>query len=237
MRQHPVAGVADARSVIPLELRQVRRLLCLGAHCDDIEIGCGGTVLSLIAAVPDLVVRWVVFTSDPIRRREARECAARFLRGCRAEVTILEHRDAFLPYSGPAVKEEFERLKPFAPDLILTPFRGDAHQDHRLVAELTWNTFRRHLILEYEIPKYDGDLGAPSVLMPLDPAVAEDKVRHILECYKSQADRHWFSRDVFMALMRLRAVEAHAGTEHAEAFYARKLVLGLERGTRPEPAP
>lgn len=211
--------------MMTLDLGHVRRLLCIGAHCDDIEIGCGGTVLTLAAAVPDLAVRWIVFTSDERRRREAEACAARFLRGCRAEVTILDHRDAFLPYSGAAVKDAFEGLKEFAPDLILTPFRGDAHQDHRLMAELTWNTFRRHLILEYEIPKYDGDLGAPSVFVPLDAAVAEDKVRHILECYKSQSDRHWFSRDVFMALMRLRAMEANAGTDHAEAFYGRKLLL------------
>jgi LmbE family N-acetylglucosaminyl deacetylase len=215
--------------MMPVELAGVRRLLCLGAHCDDIEIGCGGTVLTLAAAVPELVVRWVVFTSDAARKAEALACAERFLRGTRAEVTVHDYRDAFLPYSGAAVKEEFESLKAFAPDLVLTPFRGDAHQDHRLVAELAWNTFRRHLILEYEIPKYDGDLGAPAVFVPLDPAVAEDKVRHVLECYKSQADRHWFSRDVFMALMRLRAMEANAGTDAAEAFYARKVVLGLGR--------
>ena len=224
-----MAGVEDARGLTRLELGGVRRLLCLGAHCDDIEIGCGGTVLTLVSALPDLTVRWVVFASDDTRRREAEACAARFLRGCRADVSILEYRDAFLPWSGSAVKEEFEGLKAFAPDLILTPFRGDAHQDHRLIAELTWNTFRRHLILEYEIPKYDGDLGAPGVFVPLDAAVAEDKVRHILECYKSQSDRHWFSRDVFMALMRLRAMEANAGTEQAEAFYGRKVVLATSR--------
>jgi LmbE family N-acetylglucosaminyl deacetylase len=218
-----------------LDARPIRRLLCLGAHCDDIEIGAGGTVLTLVGAVPDLAVRWVVFTSDRAREREARACAERFLRGSRADVTILGYRDAFLPYSGAAIKEEFERLKDFEPDLVLTPHRGDAHQDHRLVAELAWNTFRRHLILEYEIPKYDGDLGAPSVFVPLDPAVAEDKVRHVLECYKSQCDRHWFSRDVFMALMRLRAMEANAGTDQAEAFYARKLVLGLGARTAAEP--
>jgi LmbE family N-acetylglucosaminyl deacetylase len=212
--------------MIPLALYGVRRLLCLGAHCDDIEIGCGGTVLTLAGAVTDLTVRWVVFASDARRRPEALACASRFLPGARAEVVVHAYRDAFLPYD-PAVKEEFERLKDFGPDLVLTHHRGDAHQDHRLVGELTWNTFRQHLILEYEIPKYDGDLGTPSVFVPLDPAIAEDKVRHVLECYKSQADRHWFSRDVFMALMRLRAMEAHAGTDAAEAFYARKVVLDL----------
>jgi LmbE family N-acetylglucosaminyl deacetylase len=212
--------------MIALDLRGIRRVLCLGAHCDDIEIGCGGTVLALAGRAADLVVRWEVFTSTPARRREARACAERFLRGVRAEVTVHAYRDAFLPYE-PRVKEAFEVLKAFEPDLILTHFRGDAHQDHRVVGELTWNTFRHHLILEYEIPKYDGDLGAPSVFVPLDPAVAEDKVRHILECYKSQAGRPWFSRDVFMSLMRLRALEAHAGTDAAEAFYARKVVLGV----------
>ena len=218
--------------MIALDLGQVRRLLCIGAHCDDIEIGCGGTVLTLVAAIPDLAVRWVVFTSDDTRRREAEACAAHFLRGRRAEVRILDYRDAFLPYSGAAVKDEFERLKDFSPDLVLTPFRGDAHQDHRLIAELTWNTFRQHLILEYEIPKYDGDLGAPGVFVPLDAAVVEDKIRHILECYKSQSDRHWFSRDLFMALMRLRAMEANAGTDQAEAFYGRKLVLATGTAAR-----
>jgi LmbE family N-acetylglucosaminyl deacetylase len=216
--------------MMTLPLRGVRRLLCLGAHCDDIEIGCGGTVLSLAAAVPDLSVRWVVFTSDGVRRREALDCAERFLRGTRAEVVVHAYRDAFLPYD-PAVKDEFERLKDFAPDLVLTHTRGDAHQDHRVVAELTWNTFRHHLILEYEIPKYDGDLGAPSVFVPLDAAVAEDKVRHVLECYKSQADRAWFSRDVFMGLMRLRALEAGAGGEAAEAFYAKKVLLRTDGAT------
>jgi LmbE family N-acetylglucosaminyl deacetylase len=224
--------VEAAGGMIALDLGQVRRLLCIGAHCDDIEIGCGGTVLTLLAAIPDLAVRWVVFTSDDTRRREAEACAARFLRGRRAEVRILDYRDAFLPYSGAAVKDEFERLKDFSPDLVLTPFRGDAHQDHRLIAELTWNTFRQHLILEYEIPKYDGDLGAPGVFVPLDAAVVEDKIRHILECYKSQSDRHWFSRDLFMALMRLRAMEANAGTDQAEAFYGRKLVLAAGTAAR-----
>ena len=212
--------------MIALAPRGFRRVLCLGAHCDDIEIGCGGTVLTLAARTPDLVVRWVVLSSTPTRRREALACAERFLRGVRAEVTVHDYRDAFLPYE-PRVKETVDALKDFEPDLVLTHFRGDAHQDHRLVGELTWNTFRHHLILEYEIPKYDGDLGTPSVFVPLDPAVAEDKVRHVLECYKSQAGRHWFSRDVFMALMRLRAMEANAGAEAAEAFHARKVLLSV----------
>jgi LmbE family N-acetylglucosaminyl deacetylase len=213
-----------------LDLRGIRRVLCVGAHCDDIEIGCGGTLLTLAAVIPDLAVRWVVFASDEPRKREALACAERFLRGTRAEITVHGYRDAFLPHSAEAVKEEFERLKEFAPDLVLTHFRQDAHQDHRLIAELTWNTFRRHLILEYEIPKYDGDFGAPNVFVPLDPAFAEEKVRHILECYKSQADRHWFSRDLFMAVMRVRAMEANAGLDHAEAFYGKKLVLGALGG-------
>jgi len=214
-----------ARGVIGLDLGRVRRLLCLGAHCDDIEIGCGGTVLTLASATPDLAVRWVVFASDDTRRREAEACATRFLRGCHADISILDYRDAFLPWSGSAVKEEFERLKEFAPDLILAPFRGDAHQDHRLIAELTWNTFRDHLILEYEIPKYDGDMGRPGVFIPLSTDVCEKKVNLIVDSFKSQSDKHWFERETFMSLMRLRGMECNAPSGYAEAFYGRKLML------------
>jgi LmbE family N-acetylglucosaminyl deacetylase len=203
-------------------------ILALGAHCDDIEIGCGGTILKLAEAAR-VAVHWVVFSATDEREREARRCADMFLAGAaRRSVTIHRFRDGYLPYEGGAVKDRFEALKAeVRPDVIFTHHGGDAHQDHRLIAELTWNTFRRHLILEYEIPKYDGDLGRPSLFVPLDPAAAEDKVRHVLECYKSQSERHWFSRDVFLGLMRLRGMEANAGTDHAEAFFARKVVLSV----------
>jgi LmbE family N-acetylglucosaminyl deacetylase len=216
--------------MIPFHLTGIRRVLCLGAHCDDIEIGCGGTILTLLAAVPRLDVRWVVFSSDPPRRDEARASAARFLRAAaHADLVVHEFRDGFLPYQSAAIKEAFERLKAEpAPDLILTPWRQDAHQDHRLVGELTWSTFRDHTILEYELPKYDGDLGSPNLLVALDEAVGREKIHHIVQCFKTQADKPWFAPDVFLALMRIRGMEARAASSYAEGFYCRKLVLALD---------
>jgi LmbE family N-acetylglucosaminyl deacetylase len=205
------------------------RILCLGAHCDDIEIGCGGTILTLTNASTDIAVHWVVFSANDEREREARRCASMFLDEARESTIVVNRfRDGYFPYEGAVIKDYFEELKEqISPDIIFTHHGRDGHQDHRLISELTWNTFRGHLILEYEIPKYDGDLGAPSVFAPLAPAIAEEKLRYVLECYKSQSGRHWFSRDVFMGLMRLRAMEANAGVEHAEAFYGRKLVLAV----------
>ncbi len=202
-------------------------VLCIGAHSDDIEIGCGGAILRLLAERAGSRVTWVVFSANADREHEARQSAGDFLAdAAEARVEIHHFRESYFPDEWAEVKDCFNELgRRVEPDIVFSHRRHDEHQDHRTVAELTWNTFRRHLILEYEIPKYDGDLGAPTVFAPLDAAVAEDKVRHILECYKSQSDRHWFSRDVFMALMRLRAMEANAGTDQAEAFYGRKVVL------------
>lgn len=207
----------------------ITRVLCLGAHCDDIEIGCGGTILVLASAIPDLEVHWVVWTSDEDRKREAMAGAERFLRGVgKKTITVHGFRDSFLPYSATAVKDQFERLKAeFSPDLILTHHRLDAHQDHRFVGELTWNTFRDHLILEFEIPKYDGDLGAPNAFVPLDEAVCQEKIHHILESFKTQEGKHWFSRELFTSILRIRGMEANAGSGYAEGFYGRKLTLGL----------
>ncbi len=221
----------------PLEIASLaagpRVVLCLGAHCDDIEIGCGGTVLRLLEANPELEIHWVVLCSDEVRREEAREGARRFL-GADAEkrVRIGGFRDGFLPYSGVEVKEFFERLKgEVQPDLILTHYRSDLHQDHRVVSELTWNTFRNHLILEFEIPKYDGDLGVPNFFVPLSEAQAARKCEHVLAAFPSQHGRRWFSEDTFRALMRLRGVECNAPGAYAEAFYARKIVLEPRRST------
>lgn len=210
-----------------VSLAGIRRVLCLGAHCDDIEIGCGGTVLRLAAETSDLDVRWVVFTSNAGRSKEGRAAAERFLRAVgRKRIQIHRYRDGFLPGRIDAVKEEFERLKrEFAPDLVLTHHRRDAHQDHRTIAELTWNTYRDHLILEYEIPKYDGDFGSPNVLVPLDEAIAHDKVHHIMECFKSQQAKPWFSRELFVAVLRIRGMEANAPSGYAEGFYSTKLVV------------
>jgi LmbE family N-acetylglucosaminyl deacetylase len=221
--------------MLPLEIASFaagpRVVLCLGAHCDDIEIGCGGTVLRLLEANPELEVHWVVLCSDELRRREAAEGARRFL-GADAEkrVRIQDFRDGFLPYEGREVKEFFERLKgEVQPELILTHYRSDLHQDHRVVSELTWNTFRNHLILEFEIPKYDGDLGVPNFFVPLSEAQVARKCEHVLAAFASQRGRRWFSEDTFRALMRLRGIECNAPGSYAEAFYARKIVLQPRR--------
>jgi LmbE family N-acetylglucosaminyl deacetylase len=207
--------------------REPRRILCIGAHCDDIEIGCGGTILRLVAEHPGLAVDWLVLSGTGGRAEEAADSAAAFLEGAgRTRVTVEGFRDGFLPYDGGAVKERFERLKAeIDPDLILTHRLEDRHQDHRLVAELTWNTFRDHLILEYEIPKYDGDLGAPNVFVHLDDEVCRRKVEALRTCFPSQAGKPWFDDDVFRALLRLRGMESRSPSGLAEAFYGRKLVL------------
>lgn len=203
------------------------RVLALGAHCDDIEIGCGGTLLELQARRPNLSVRWVVFCSDPERAREAKEAAQAFLGGAgQAEVLVHAFRDGFLPWAGPAVKEAFEALKAGPrPDLILTHHREDRHQDHRLISDLTWNTWRQELIFEYEIPKYDGDLGHPNFFSPLSARTLDRKVRLLFEHYRSQRERTWFSEDVFRGLARIRGVEAAGPEPFAEAFHCRKALF------------
>ncbi len=206
------------------------RVLCLGAHADDLEIGCGGTVLALTEQLRNVAVDWVVFSSTPEREREARASADAFLGAAKEKTVVVKSfRDGFFPYVGGEIKEEFERLKgTCAPDLILTHYRHDLHQDHRLISELTWNTFRGHLILEYEIPKYDGDLGAPNLFVPLDESIGQRKIDNILTHFQSQGDRSWFSREVFTAILRLRGMEANSPTALAEGFYCRKAVLEME---------
>lgn len=203
-------------------------VLCLGAHADDIEIGCGGTMLRLLSERARVTVHWVVFTSNEVREREARRSAQRFLARAHASTVRVERfRDGFLPYDGAEVKEVFEALKSVAPDLIFTHRGDDAHQDHRLVAELTWNTFRDHSILEYEIPKYDADLRQPNVFVPLASAIRRRKVRAVLDGFPSQRRKRWFTAETFDAVMRLRGIECAAREGYAEAFHARKLVVSL----------
>jgi LmbE family N-acetylglucosaminyl deacetylase len=204
-----------------------RRVLALGAHCDDIEIGCGGTMLRLAAARPEVEITWVVFSSTPERAREARSSAAAFLEHVPAwRVVVKEFRDGFLPYVGAAVKEEFEALKrEVAPDVIFTHHREDRHQDHRLVSDLTWNTWRNHLILEYEIPKFDGDMGSPNVFCELPEAVADRKSELVLKHYGSQGGKHWLTKDLLTAVARIRGMECVASERLAEAFYCRKALL------------
>jgi LmbE family N-acetylglucosaminyl deacetylase len=203
----------------------LRRVLLLGAHADDIEIGCGGTVLRL-AEQRGLSVRWVVFSATPERAQEARASAAEFLEGLEATVVVRDYRDGYLPWSGAAIKEEFEALKrEFVPDLIFTHYRNDLHQDHRLVSELTWNTWRNHLILEYEIPKFDGDFGSPNFFSALPVATVERKIDVLLRHFQSQAGRQWFTPDLFRAVARIRGMECAAPEALAEAFYCRKAVF------------
>jgi LmbE family N-acetylglucosaminyl deacetylase len=201
-------------------------VLALGAHADDIEIGCGGTLLRLRELYGDLRVRWVVMGCEADERAREAERSAHALLGEAVEVSLGRHPDAFFPYEGGEVKREFERLKgEVEPDVIFTHYRHDLHQDHRLLCELTWNTFRDHLILEYEVPKYDGDLGSPNLFVHLDDAVAERKIAHVLEHFPSQMPRRWFTADLFRALMRIRGMESNSPSGLAEAFYGRKLVL------------
>jgi LmbE family N-acetylglucosaminyl deacetylase len=204
------------------------RILCLGAHSDDLEIGCGGTVLSLLEKHQDVDVRWVIFSANEERSREARHSAAAFLATARTkQVVVKSHRDGFFPFVGAAIKEDFEALKlEFEPDLVFTHFRDDRHQDHRLISDLTWNTFRDQLILEYEIPKYDGDLGQPNVFVPLTESICERKIQILLESFPSQRPRSWFDEETFRAMLRLRGMEANSRTRYAEAFYCRKAMLG-----------
>jgi LmbE family N-acetylglucosaminyl deacetylase len=200
-------------------------LLCIGAHSDDIEIGCGGTLLRLLEEIPQIHVHWVVLGASGPRKTEALASANVFLADARSkEIVITEFRDGFFPHEGPAIKEAFEQLKgDCAPDVILTHYRNDLHQDHRVVSELTWNTFRDHLILEYEIIKYDGDLGTPNCFVQLKESTCQRKVRNLMECFGSQRSKRWFTEDTFFAMLRLRGVECNAEERYAEAFYARKL--------------
>lgn len=204
-------------------------VLCLGSHSDDVEIGCGGTLLKLIAGGNQVRVGWVVFSGSEERADEARASASRFLEGAAEQhVEIKAFRDGFFPYVGYEVKQSFEELKQqWMPDVIFTHYRDDRHQDHRLISDLTWNTFRNHLILEYEIPKYDGDLGSPNVFVHLDEPTCRRKVRGIIDAFQTQRNRHWFTEDTFMSLLRLRGIESAAPEGYAEGFFSRKAVLAL----------
>jgi LmbE family N-acetylglucosaminyl deacetylase len=201
-------------------------VLCLGAHSDDIEIGCGGTLLYLKSILPRLRFHWVVFSASGTRGQEATKAAELFAAGGDKEVVLKDYRDGYLPYSGGEVKDFFEEMKSRVnPDLIFTPWHRDAHQDHRLLAELTWNTFRNHLILEYEIPKYDGDMGRPNLFVPLEAPLCERKIDYLFEAFESQRVKPWFDRATFLGLMRIRGMESNSPSGYAEAFHARKVVV------------
>jgi LmbE family N-acetylglucosaminyl deacetylase len=207
------------------------RVLCLGSHADDIEIGCGGLILDLLERDRPLDVCWVVFSASAARAKEARASARAFLRGAHnTTIAIHKFRDGFFPYEGASIKRAFEKLKRAipSPDLVLTHYRDDRHQDHRVISDLTWNTFRDHCVLEYEIPKFDGDLGAPNCFVPLSRETCARKGRLIEEAFTTQTDKHWFSAETFLGLMRLRGVECRAPEGFAEAFYARKVIISMD---------
>ena len=212
---------------LPSAGRGPLKLLCLGAHADDIEIGCGGTILRLVAEVPDLVVRWIVFSGAGLREAEARSSAAAFLENvAEKHIEVLRFRDGYFPFQGADIKDCFETVKrDFDPSLIMTHCWNDAHQDHRLVVELTHNTFRDHFVLEYEIPKYDGDLGNPALFVPLTQVQVRRKIQIISRQFPSQRGRRWFSDETFLALARLRGIGCNAPEGLAEAFYVRKIVF------------
>ena len=202
------------------------KILVLGAHADDIEIGCGGTILRILEERPEVDVSWVVLGASGQRVDEATASAKSFLeKARRKEIIVRDFKDGFFPYLGAEIKEFFEDLKrKCSPDVILTHYRYDLHQDHRLVSELTWNTFRNHLILEYEIIKYDGDLGAPNFFVHLTESLGRRKIRILLERFKSQLGKNWFTEDAFLAILRLRGLESNAPERYAEAYYCRKAV-------------
>lgn len=213
--------------MIPACFEQLQTVLCLGAHADDIEIGCGGTLRKLIEQYPGLAVHWVVFSGDQARAIEARQSAEVFL----SDVTDrsfrgYEFRDSFFPSQAEAIKEAFHTLaSELSPDVIFTHRPDDAHQDHRVVSEMTGCTFRNHVVLEYEIPKYEGDLGQPNLLVQLSSAHVQRKVEHLMSAFPSQANKPWYTEDTFRAVMRLRGLECQSPSRYAEGFHARKLVM------------
>jgi LmbE family N-acetylglucosaminyl deacetylase len=202
------------------------RLLAIGAHPDDIEIGCCGTILKLLEEDALSAIGWVVLSGKGERADEARASAEAVLSGVEEQRLIVrDFRDGFFPYDGGDIKEFFESLKEFSPDIVLTHQRADLHQDHRVACELTWNTFRDHLILEYEVPKYDGDTGSPNLFVPLSEDLRRRKIDHLMTHFATQRPKRWFKEDLFSGLLRLRGMECNSPTSFAEAFYCRKAML------------
>jgi LmbE family N-acetylglucosaminyl deacetylase len=216
--------------MLQVSLGSARRVLCLGAHSDDIEIGVGGTLLKLAEERPDLEIWWIVFSAPGYREVEARQSANDFLSGVRnREIRVGAFRESYFPSEWSAIKDWFEEIKAkFSPDIVFTHYRDDRHQDHRVLSDLAWNTFRNHLILEYEILKYDGDLGNPNVFVPISEQLCSRKIELLLKHFKTQATKHWFTSDTFEAVHRIRGVECASTTGRAEAFYSRKLVFDAD---------
>lgn len=203
------------------------KVLCLGAHSDDIEIGCGGTILRLLSEYDGVDIHWVILGSSGQRDEEAVASANRFLADAKEKQIIIRNfKESFFPYIGGEIKNYFGELKTkTSPDIVFTHYLHDLHQDHRLISELTWNTYRDHLILEYEIIKYDGDLGTPNLFVHLEETICQKKIDFIMDSFKSQAEKDWFTPDAFLSILRIRGIESKAPEKYAEAFYCRKMVL------------
>jgi LmbE family N-acetylglucosaminyl deacetylase len=202
-------------------------VLCIGSHPDDIEIGCGGAILRLIGELEKVQFTWIVLSGDENRRKEAKKSVDIFLNKKNLKkFEIKNFRESYFPYNGAEIKDYFEELKALSPNIIFTHHRHDAHQDHRLVSELTWNTFRDNLILEYEIPKYDGDLGTPNLYAHLDTSIVQKKINHIIEIFKTQAGKKWFTEETFMSLLKIRGIESNSPSRYAEGFHCYKMEIG-----------
>jgi len=204
-----------------------RTVLAVGAHPDDIEIGCGATLLKIIDEVPKTELYWVVFSGNERRQKEATESANNFLAKVKTKKVITkDFRESYFPYIGEKIKDYFEELEDdFRPDIIFTHYVNDAHQDHRLISSLTMNTFRDNLILEYEIPKYDGDLSMPNVYSHVNNFIAKRKISLIMNGFSSQKEKKWFNEETFRAILTLRGIESNSPTRYAEAFYCRKIII------------
>lgn len=229
LENDPILGTLHGGQMLKIFLddnRTVYRILCIGSHCDDLEIGCGGTILRLAKTLRNVKLLWIVFSAGGQRKKEAMNSAKLFLDQIEdKQILFHDFRDGFFPYHGDKIKDYFENLKKkYSPDIIFTHYRNDFHQDHRLLSELTWNTFRSNLILEYEIPKYDGDFGSPNFFVHLDETICRKKINTIMKSYQSQSKRQWFTEDTFFSVMRLRGVESNSPTRFAEGFYCRKIV-------------
>jgi LmbE family N-acetylglucosaminyl deacetylase len=203
------------------------KILCLGAHSDDIEIGCGGSILRLLSEYRNAEIYWVVLGSSGRRDQEALSSAKKFLKNTKKKKIIVNNfKDSFFPYMGGEIKNFFEKIiKKVSPDIVFTHYRHDLHQDHRLVSELTWNTFRNHFILEYEIMKYDGDIGVPNFFVHLDNPICQNKIRIIMDSFQTQRGKDWFTSEVLYSILRLRGMESKAPGDYAEGFYCRKLIF------------
>jgi|SRR5580704_12413051 LmbE family N-acetylglucosaminyl deacetylase len=213
--------------MLQVSLGSARRILCLGAHSDDIEIGVGGTLLKLVEKRSDLEIWWIVFSAPGYREVEAQQSANDFLSGVtNREIRVGAFRESYFPSEWPAIKDWVEEIKAkFNPEIVFTHYRDDRHQDHRVLSDLAWNTFRNQLILEYEILKYDGDLGRPNVFIPLSEEQCARKIELLLKHFKTQSTKHWFTSDSFAAMHRIRGIECASKSGRAEAFYCRKLVV------------